>query len=240
MAVMFFISFQSAGPDSLTSVVLLFSWVRGISYFRIIKKTRYYINLLRNVLVDIMPFMFILLYSTLAFSVIFEVLDIENSSFTSSFSVIWEMNIGGFNTEKYSGLVYFYFFLHSVLNPILMLNLLISIMSFTFDQVNSNVQVADGKELASMILEGENVFFWNRNSTQMSYIHVCQAIEPLKTSDDLNFLIKTVKKKISIVARKQDEVSNNVENLGEIAKRLEAKHDSMAQTLELISKKING
>ena len=240
MAVMFFISFQSTGPDSLTSVVLMFSWARGISYFRIIKKTRYYINLLRNVLVDIMPFMFILLYSTLAFSIIFEVLDVEDKSFSSSFSVIWEMNIGGFSTEKYSGLVYFYFFLHSVLNPILMLNLLISIMSFTFDQVNSNVEVADGKELASMILEGENVFFWNRNSTQMSYIHVCQVIETLKTADDLNFLIKNVKKKISIVARKQDNVYQNVEKLGEIAKRLEDKQDSMAKTLELISAKING
>ena len=51
--------------DFLVAVVLFFSWIRGISYFRIIDSTRYYINLIYAVIIDALPFLTIVFYSTL-------------------------------------------------------------------------------------------------------------------------------------------------------------------------------
>lgn len=45
-----------------------------------------------------------------------------------------------------------------------MFNLLIAIMSATFGRVTSNMDIADGKELNSLILEQEYGMFWNRKS----------------------------------------------------------------------------
>jgi WD40 repeat protein len=232
MALMFVLCYLGKESDSLTSVVLIFSWARGISYFRIIKQTRYYINLLRNVMVDILPFLSIVLYSTLAFAMIFQTLDSKNPGFSSSFSMTWEMNIGGFNTEGFNGLTYFYFFLHSVLNPILMLNLLISIMSFSFEQVNSNVEVADAKELASMILEGENVFFWNRDRQDMSFLHVCQAVEREQSPDDINFMIKVMKKRISMITVNQDNVLKEVLDMKNAIGSIESTQETISKDIK--------
>ena len=53
---------------------LFVSWLRGFSYFRLLKITRYYVNLIYEVFFDIFPFLTILCYSTLAFSFIFRTL----------------------------------------------------------------------------------------------------------------------------------------------------------------------
>ena len=47
------------------------------------------------------------------------------------------------------------FFLYTVINPIIMSNLLISVMSDTFKRVNNQSIIADNREFAGMILEAE-------------------------------------------------------------------------------------
>lgn len=55
--------------------------------------------------------------------------------------------------------------------PLIMLNLLIAIMSDTYERVSNGMVEADGKELNSLILEQENMLFWNRNQKSKSYLH---------------------------------------------------------------------
>ena len=233
MTIMFILSIDESKPDSLTSVVLFFSWMRGISYFRILKQTRYYINLILEVVKDILPFLSIVLYSTIAFGLIFQVLLTEQPQpYSTYFAISWEMNIGGFNTESYSGLTYIFFFFHSVLNPLLMLNLLISIMGFTFDKVNGNVQIADSRELASMILEGEQLFHWNRESQVSTYIHICQCIEGEKLEDELTMGMRLVKRRILDISKSQQLVVQNIESL---SGKFDALQRAQASTAEEVS-----
>ena len=58
----------------ILALILFVSLLRGLSYFRLLKITRYYVNLIYEVFFDIVPFLTILCYSTLGFSFIFRTL----------------------------------------------------------------------------------------------------------------------------------------------------------------------
>ncbi len=63
------------------------------------------------------------------------------------------------------------FTIASIFMPLIMLNLLIAIMGDTFERVNSTMVEADGRELNSMILEQENIMYWNRSSRIRQNLH---------------------------------------------------------------------
>lgn len=54
---------------------------------------------------------------------------------------------GDFDTENYDGASWFLFICASIFMPLVMLNLLIAIMSDTYERVTSGLLEADGKEL---------------------------------------------------------------------------------------------
>ena len=60
----------------------------------------------------------------------------------------------------------------TILLPLMLLNLLIAIISDTFDRVYSNRIASDYKEIANLILEQENLMFWNRKKRGLKYLHV--------------------------------------------------------------------
>jgi hypothetical protein len=55
--------------------------------------------------------------------------------------------------------------------PLIMLNLLIAIMSDTYERVTTGMVEADGKELNALIIEQETTMFWNLNVDQRSHLH---------------------------------------------------------------------
>jgi len=57
----------------LTALNLL-SWLRGFSYLRLFQKTRVLIRLVIEVIIDMIPFTIILIFSMLAFATTFAVL----------------------------------------------------------------------------------------------------------------------------------------------------------------------
>ena len=55
------------------------------------------------------------------------------------------------------------FFLNTTSLPLILLNLLIAIMSETFDRVMSNIDDSDYKIMNIMIMQIEHYLFWRRN-----------------------------------------------------------------------------
>ena len=55
--------------------------------------------------------------------------------------------------------------------PLIMLNMLIAIMSDTYERVTSCGVESDGKELNSLILEQESLMFWARDQGIVDYLH---------------------------------------------------------------------
>lgn len=78
---------------------------------------------------------------------------------------------GDFSYDDYSPAQWVLFVISSVFMPLVMLNLLIAIMSDTFERVTNSMVEADGRELNSMILEQEAMLFWNKNKNEKSFLH---------------------------------------------------------------------
>ena len=179
----------------------------------------------------------ILFYSTIAFSLIFARLQYEDNTYSNFIRASWEVNLGSFSTAGYGQILYLSFFLYGLINPTILLNLLISIMSSTFDRVNTNVIVADSKELASMILEAELIYFWNRDKKSKEYLHVCAAKDLDGNQDYFAIGIKEIKNKIGVLGGNQVTVSENLGSIIESQKKINAENLSTKEILESLEKR---
>jgi hypothetical protein len=71
----------------------------------------------------------------------------------ASLNHIFLLMYGDFSVDEYTTSLWILFTLASIVMPLIMLNLLIAIMSDTFERVTTGMVEADGKELNSLILE---------------------------------------------------------------------------------------
>ena len=63
-----------------------------------------------------------------------------------------------------------YFFVFTLLIPLVFFNLLIAIISDTFDRVYANKVASDYREKASLILEVESILLWRRRGKKMQLL----------------------------------------------------------------------
>jgi WD40 repeat protein len=150
------------------------SWFRGISHFRVFTSTRYLVNLLIEVVKDICPFLILLFYFTLGFT--FMMLSLQENQSYSNFTQISEtylLNFGDFSMNDTSGSwEWLCFVISSIVNFLVMVNLLISIIGDTYDKVQAFRQIADRREMTQIILEIEYLMIWRRNNNTKSFVHI--------------------------------------------------------------------
>lgn len=161
--------------STFLSIIILVTWLRGVTYFRIITSTRYLINLLFEVFKDIPAFLIIFFYTIFAFSFIFYSIQSQSAfGYFNVLSVTYSTSLGNGDNSDYDKLQWLFYVLITLFNFIIMLNLLISILSDTYARIKENQTIADYKELASMILEVEMMLFWKKSMNEKEYIHVCR------------------------------------------------------------------
>ncbi|OMJ69657.1 hypothetical protein SteCoe_32550 [Stentor coeruleus] len=120
-----------------------------------------------------------------------------NLDFGASLADAYCLNFGGFNTDNYGVFQLIMFHLATLINPLLMLNLLVSIMNETFSRLKENLITEDIKALAELVVEHESVFFWKKNRGHRKFLQSCspETIEYLridKRSKRLEMLGDTV------------------------------------------------
>ena len=174
--------FQSGNYSSTLIVLHMLSWARGISYFRVVTRTRYMINLITEVLKDVFPFLIISAYSTIAFGYILMLMAYSTNDFFSFFTLSYFINLGNFSFPTYDAVQWTCFLIATVINPIVMMNLIIAIMGDTYDRVQEGKEVADYKEQASIILQLEMLYIFRRNLTTRKRLHVCKETDTKGTS----------------------------------------------------------
>lgn len=148
-------------PGYLLAVLTMLVWIRIISFLRLFSQTRSLIRLLIEVIKDMIPFMLVLLIGVGAFTTAIYIvinnhsLAIENEriSFVDSLKHVYRLMFGDFDTDNYGTPLWILFIFSSIFMPLIMLNMLIAIMSDTYERVSSNSIEADGKELNTLILE---------------------------------------------------------------------------------------
>ena len=179
---MFAYEFQSGNYSSTLIILHMLSWTRGISYFRVVSHTRYMINLITEVLKDVFPFLIISAYSTIAFGYILMLMAYSTEDFFSFFTVSYFINLGNFSIPTYNSIQWTCFLIATVINPIVMMNLIIAIMGDTYDRVQEGKEVADYKEQTSIMLQLEILYMFKRNVVERKRLHVCKEIDTKGTS----------------------------------------------------------
>jgi hypothetical protein len=83
--------------------------------------------------------------------------------------VFGEFDTDGFNQDK--GEKWTLFIMATILLQLIMLNLLIAIMSDTFERVMAEIDISDGLELNNLILDAESLKFKNRDIKTKNVLH---------------------------------------------------------------------
>lgn len=167
-----FLQWQGNYNQNFLLTAIIFSWTRGISYFRMFEGTRYMVRLLSEVINDMQVFFIILFYSTLAFTFIFYINE-GNMGFAQYLTLSYRLDLADFVTDDYKGFDWVIFFLATVINPLVMLNLLISIMGTTYERVKEGNDIANFQELTGMILEIEKLMFWKKKMKKQYFLQQC-------------------------------------------------------------------
>lgn len=206
--------------DWFLAVVILISWTRGVAYFRSFKVTRYLINLLITACKDIAAFLLILLYSTISFALIFYSIASEDDKFFDYLTTFYDLNLGNSDTSAYDKFHWIFYVLVTILNPIIMINLLISILGDTYANVKENEVVNDAVELISLISEAELLMFWRRGLTDKHFIHVCDEFNlPItQASDSIKNKIKALKRRVLKMTDSMVDEEKLIKNIGNMLK----------------------
>jgi WD40 repeat protein len=189
--------------------ITILTWIRALAYFRIFDTTRYLIKMIMEILKDMVPFLVILLFSTIGFAYLLLVLRVDTNpdqTFSDAFILSYRAAYGDWDLEGFQLSEWIWFFIVSAMNPLIMLNMLIAIMGDTYDRVQEMQQVADMKELCSMIFEIESVLIWRRD--QGTKMHLQQCLSGDEQGDTYSDMwqgkIKAIKMQIQGINKKID------------------------------------
>jgi hypothetical protein len=142
------------------------------------------------------------MYSTISFGIIsgiyrndFQVQDIWISSYY--------VNLGDFsNQQNKIDLTYLSFVAATIVNVIIMLNLLISILGDSFDKFQLSAQQIDCMEMTSALVEVESMMFFRRNREDTGmFLVVCDIAPKMK---------KEWEGKIIVIRNEIEEIQNRV------------------------------
>lgn len=174
--IIFIVYFSLQDPYRILLFFLnLISWARGVTYFRVFTGTRYMVNLLTQVSVDIFAFLVILFYFTVAFTFMNISLIGSKNGYESFYTIqnTYLLNFGSFVIDENDGSwEWVCFVISSMINFLVMVNLLISIIGDTYDKVQAFRDIADRREMAEMVLEIEYLMVWKRNLDVKRYLHL--------------------------------------------------------------------
>mmetsp|Transcript_16865 Transcript_16865/g.16735 ORF Transcript_16865/g.16735 Transcript_16865/m.16735 type:complete len:222 (+) Transcript_16865:1057-1722(+) len=206
------------------------SWLRGLTYFRLIDSTRPYINLLFETAADISGFLILFLYSTLAFSFLFMVLAFNDSPIEIIMSLkdSYNLALGNYPDGDFNFIEFIMVTTSLIIGPIIMFNLLISIISDTYERVLSDRVAADLKELINMIIEVEYMMFHKRLLNENKYVQSCHETVN-EDRDEWEGKLRALEKSIDKINQSNQilcdsaikRIDEEEENLSEFSNRLE-------------------
>jgi WD40 repeat protein len=188
----------------LTWGMAVLCWARGFTYFRTFKYTRYFIRMILDVMRDTVSFFLILIYTTLALGSLYYITRNEKNEIgiIKALRMSYELNLGQFDNDNVELLEWMCFFLASIINCIVMLNLLISILSDAFDRLQTKSEAANVFEMMHSIIEVETMMFWRRNAGSKLFLQKCGTATEIEQRDEWYGKIVAISRKIESLDQK--------------------------------------
>ena len=137
-----------------------------ITVFWFFDGTRFYTELIFRSLNDIKYFFLMFAYSTFMFGFLLMISRDQELNFNSIWGESYDLNFGNYedtNNSVYS-IQYISYFGATVINVVLMLNLLISILGDSYERFQLEQAIIDIKEKAKISIELQSIMFWNNKN----------------------------------------------------------------------------
>ena len=197
-----FMSFYFTQEDLfvITWIMVVINFFRGLTSFRAFSTTRYYTRLITRAFSDSSSFLFIFFYSTFAFGVIYFVSqEGRETEIFKLWSSPYQLNMGEISegNKVENPATYIYFMMASIINVIIMLNLLISILGDSFDSFQMDAMQIDYLEQAELILEIEGLMFWKRSMNEKQFMQTCRELsveENQEWEGKIKMIMTTIRK----------------------------------------------
>ena len=157
--------------------IALLNLLRGITIFNLFDGTRFYKDLIFRVIKDIRHFFLLFIYSTLAFGFLFMISREETLRFDSLWEKSYSLNFGEYGSTP-DGIYYLEYAVYlcaTIINVILMLNLLISILSDSYEKFQIDQYTINIKEKAKISKEFLDMMIWTSKRSELKYVKVCKA-----------------------------------------------------------------
>jgi hypothetical protein len=170
----------SIGEGEVVAVsytMVIFNFLRGLTGFRAFDRTRFYVRLIIRAFIDTIPFIIIFFYTTLFFGMLYWTsgTTYRNDVFVDVWKTAFEANMGNFKNSDAADLNFLYFMFTSVINVIIILNLLISILGDSYEKFQAEAIEIGNLEMVELILEIETLMFWRRDKGVRMFPQVCDA-----------------------------------------------------------------
>lgn len=198
--------------DVFLMLLNIIAWSRLIGYFRIFDGTRYLIHMLTQVIADLGPFLVLFVLSTLGATFTFYS-NSYSKDFGDMFLATYGIAYGAWNFEQDNDLKYTIFFCVSLINTLVLLNLLIALISDTYQRVREQLDIVDMQELADIILEVDSIMFWNRKRGQQGYLVSCNVAGSHKKNKNFESETKLILKTITEIDNRSKRNERSMEKL---------------------------
>ena len=212
--------------------MVFFNFIKGLNIFKAFDATRFYIALLIRIISETYSFLIIFFYSTLAFGGLY-IASVGNKydTFNMLWKIPYELNFGVFEASTEASIEYVYFMLASLLNIVMMLNLLIAILSDSFDKFQIEALELDYKEKMDVIVEIESLFLVIKTKTNKGFLQLCDLDSKETEEEPWGGKIKEIEQKIEKISRdvniKFKVIEKNQKSTHDLHSRIEAKIDKL-------------
>lgn len=227
--------YKSDNRKMILTIGILLSGLRALTLLRIFKNFRVLIELIKSTIIDMSSFLFIIVLIIVLMAI---VTGLKHLDGTEDQNEVWNTfgaNLGEFymtmlgeNAEgDSSALKWLIYILFTVLVNIVALNLLIAILSNTYDNVMASLDATHLKTKVEVLDEISDFMIWNRSNKETHWLHfVYYSFENLTpnagSGDDdgrvrvmLNEL-KSVKDVIRQISDEQELAQRNLNKLNDV------------------------
>ena len=233
-------------------LVLYLSLVRGVSMLRVLDSTRYLILVLLRVYIDMTPFFVLLLLYIIGNGRILIMINLTGDEqilnwreLKKSSDIVYNWGYGNWDDPNEMNDLTFLFYLHTGLFiGLVMFNLLIAIISGTYEQFAEDREIVDIEDILSMmdamagflnVLRKIKEMVFGAAEIKMVYYHF---LVPREDDGDLEEIKERQRRAEEVMAENQETLEERFENLEEHLKKQDEKFEKMEKMMTRLLEKI--
>ena len=207
---------------TLLAIANALSWIRLIGFIRIFDKMRYLIRMCSEIVKSMGPFMLVYITAIAAFCLCYYSDSKSTYSFGEIIVNLYSLSYGQFNNNDDTGLQTFVLVVATLILTLMMLNLIIALMGDVFQKVKGAIEVAEKKEMASIILEIDSIMWLKirRRKSTRKYIQQCSLAEhkhnkndAQRETEEIMHVLGSIGQKYKVSEKRLEEVLSAVDRV---------------------------